>query len=278
MTAPRKPVAFKIGGQAHQENSAASKDPGHKRKSRPARAAKIDKSIALTIDDSLEGELATLEQTPTPAARPRRFRFGAIFLGATGFLLSLAFGLWIEELIAGFFARSLWLGWASATLAGVAVLALAAIVAREAATIARLRSVLEKLRTQAADVARRGDIAGARQLLHDLDVFTRSNASTARGREAIAALEGEVIDATDLVGIAERELFAHLDRQAKDLILQSAKRVSVVTAVSPRALIDVGYVLYESGRLIVGFRCCMAEGPAASAFSNWSGMLQHIWP
>ena len=34
------------------------------------------------------------------------------------------------------------------------------------------------------------------------------------------------------------------------MILDAAKRVSVVTAVSPRALVDVGYVLFESARLV----------------------------
>jgi putative membrane protein len=32
--------------------------------------------------------------------------------------------------------------------------------------------------------------------------------------------------------------------------MDSAKRVSVVTAVSPRALIDVAFVLFEAGRLV----------------------------
>ena len=34
------------------------------------------------------------------------------------------------------------------------------------------------------------------------------------------------------------------------LILDAAKRVSLVTAVSPRALVDVAYVVFEAGRLI----------------------------
>ena len=38
--------------------------------------------------------------------------------------------------------------------------------------------------------------------------------------------------------------------QAKVLILDAAKRVSLVTAVSPRALVDVAYVVFEAGRLI----------------------------
>ena len=41
-----------------------------------------------------------------------------------------------------------------------------------------------------------------------------------------------------------------LDDEARRLILGATKRVSVVTAVSPRALLDIGYVLFESMRLI----------------------------
>ena len=34
------------------------------------------------------------------------------------------------------------------------------------------------------------------------------------------------------------------------MILDAAKRVSLVTAVSPRALVDIAYVVFEAGRLI----------------------------
>ena len=34
------------------------------------------------------------------------------------------------------------------------------------------------------------------------------------------------------------------------MILAASKRVSIVTAVSPRALVDIGYVVFESARLI----------------------------
>lgn len=34
------------------------------------------------------------------------------------------------------------------------------------------------------------------------------------------------------------------------MIANAARRVSVVTAVSPRALVDIGYVLFEAARLI----------------------------
>jgi putative membrane protein len=41
-----------------------------------------------------------------------------------------------------------------------------------------------------------------------------------------------------------------LDRQARQLTLNAARRVSVVTAVSPRAFVDLAYVGFEAVRLI----------------------------
>ena len=50
--------------------------------------------------------------------------------------------------------------------------------------------------------------------------------------------------------VAERELLGPLDMKARALVLASSKRVSVVTAVSPKALVDVAYVLFETVKLI----------------------------
>ena len=50
--------------------------------------------------------------------------------------------------------------------------------------------------------------------------------------------------------LAERDLVAPLDARAKALASAAARRVSVVTAVSPRAFFDVAFVLCESVRLI----------------------------
>ena len=53
-----------------------------------------------------------------------------------------------------------------------------------------------------------------------------------------------------MIELAERELLSPLDIKARALILNAAKRVSVVTAVSPRAVVDLAYVLFEVVRLV----------------------------
>jgi putative membrane protein len=68
----------------------------------------------------------------------------------------------------------------------------------------------------------------------------------ARARTTLERHKGDIIDGRDLVLLAERELMAPLDLEARRLITSTAKRVSVVTALSPRAAIDMLFVLFNA--------------------------------
>lgn len=204
--------------------------------------------VPAAVDVFENGQLDALE--PPPVLPPRRRSWlGAVFLASMGLLVSLALGLWTDQLIRDLFQRADWLGWSAAVLAAIALLALLLILMREMLALARLASV-EKLRGRGVDALAKNDPKAARWLVDDLARFVAAKPETAAGRRALADLRGEVIDGADLVRIAETEILAPLDARARVLILDTAKRVSVVTAVSPRALIDVLYVLYEAGRLI----------------------------
>ena len=56
----------------------------------------------------------------------------------------------------------------------------------------------------------------------------------------------------ELLALADRDIVAALDAEARSLITRSAKRVATVTAMSPMVLISVGYVLIENLRLLRG--------------------------
>jgi putative membrane protein len=244
MTETRRPAAFRLDPPPR---AAPEEKPPVQR--RP-RATKVEQAVVLPaeIDVFEQPEIAVAE--PPPIAQPRRrSRVGSIFLSALGLLLSLAVGLWADALIRDLFTRADWLGWTAAVVAAVAVLALLVLVVRELVGLARLNSV-EKLRDRGADAVARDDARAARQVVEDLTRFVSARAETAAGRRSLAAHRDDIIDGANLVRLAEVELLAPLDEQAQILILDAAKRVSVVTAVSPRALVDIAYVLYEAGKLI----------------------------
>lgn len=246
MTETRRPAAFRIDPPA-PPRAEARPTPESARK---PRAVKSSEAV-VTVDpvDVFEAMDDAIDIATPPHARRRRSRLGAIFLTASGVLVSLAAGLWVEGLIRELFARADWLGWAAAGLGAVAGLALLSIVLRELVSLRRLASV-EKLQSRAAKAAESADQSHARALVDDLVDFLANRPETAAGRQALAALRDEVIDGPDLIRLAETELLGPLDLQARALVTDAAKRVSLVTAISPRAIVDLAYVAFEAARLV----------------------------
>ncbi len=187
---------------------------------------------------------------PPPATAPRRRSWIAtILLSAVSVIVSLAIGLWTDQLIRELFERAPWLGWLAAAAAAVALIAVLIIAGREMRALMRLSSI-ERLREAAADATRRDDASAARKVVAELTGLVAANPETAAGRRALKELDGEIIDGANLIRLAEVDLLAPLDAKARILVLDAAKRVSVVTAVSPRALVDLAYVVFEVARLI----------------------------
>ncbi len=61
---------------------------------------------------------------------------------------------------------------------------------------------------------------------------------------------GAIVDGRDLIDIAERALLRPLDVKAQAEIAAAARRVSMVTAISPRAILDVIFVVAQIVRLV----------------------------
>ncbi len=60
----------------------------------------------------------------------------------------------------------------------------------------------------------------------------------------------DVRDPGDLLHLADRELVAPLDVEARRIVVKSAKRVTVVTAMSPMVWIAMIYVIVENLRML----------------------------
>lgn len=252
MSEPRRPASFRVAPREEDRREAArhAHDALTTGQARKPRAVRAEHAVVIPdeVDVFARDELDALE--PPPAVTPRRRSWvGRIFLTSFGLLVSLALGLWIDRLIRDLFQRADWLGWLAAGLAGIALLALLLLLLREMLALGRLASVA-KLRERGAEALARNDAKAARALVDELSRFLAAKPDTAAGRRALAELRDDVIDGADLVRIAEKQILEPLDARGRVLILDTAKRVSVVTAVSPRALVDVLYVLYEAGRLI----------------------------
>ncbi len=243
----RKPASFRI--ESPDDEKPRKKQSASSRKPQAIKEhARIEFSVAEDDPFSLPDPVTAPPPDATPLKR-RRSLAARIFFGAAGALITLGIGLWINRLIEDLFSRSDWLGWLATGLATAAGLSLLLILGREFLSLRRLSSVTE-LRRRASDVLVSDDTKKARAVTSELIALLAHENRVARGRSRLEELSDDIIDGRDLLALAEVELLTPLDNRARTLILDAAKRVSVVTAVSPRALVDVGYVLFEAGRLI----------------------------
>ncbi len=244
MTAPRKPAAFRIEQEPAPKPAAASAPEAAEAPRRP-RAVKPAEAVVIPDAVDVFDETDIVAAEPPPAIAPRkRSLLAGIFFGALGVLVSLAVGLWTDQLIRDLFERAPWLGWLAAGMAGLALVALAVILAREFLAIRRLAEV-EKMQTRALDAFARNDPKAARALVDELSDFVAAKPQTAAGRKALDDLRGEIMDGTDLLKLAETEILQPLDERAKVLILDAAKRFRW-SRPSPARLVDVAYVTFEA--------------------------------
>ncbi|WP_331374443.1 YcjF family protein [Sinorhizobium chiapasense] len=239
----RKPAAFSV--EPDEQAKGAERQP-----QRRAPASYSDRVVMTPdADDPFIETTAAIEGLNLPEATPRRRRlsFGKVAAGALGILLSLALGLWVDHLVRDLFSRADWLGYGAIAVVAIGALAFLVVIVRELSGMMQLTAIqqLKKDVGEAAASTRTARGATAR-LVHLL----AANPRTAKGRARLAETEGEIIDGPHLIELTERELLTPLDREARRIILAASKRVSIVTAVSPRALVDLGYVLYESARMI----------------------------
>lgn len=192
---------------------------------------------------------ANLPPPPARSVLRRGFSWGGLLGAATAGLLVLGLGLGLAEMIEGLFARNEGLGYLGMALSAAVVLALIAIIAREAYGLWRLAAI-ERLHERAEAVLLSDDRDAGRAIARDLIKLHRKNPELAHRRAVLEDHVGDIIDGADLVRLAEREILTPLDREARRLVSVAAQRVSVVTAVSPRALIDVLFVLAAGVRLV----------------------------
>lgn len=204
-------------------------------------------AIEITPDPDPTLLPVALDEMPLPPKR--RSWWGTIFWSAAGGLLLLGAGLGVTNLIEDLFVRSEGLGWFAAMLAAAALLALVVIIAREAFGLARLATI-EKLHERAAATVVSDSRADADAIVGDLLKLAHGNPALARARATLASHRDDIIDGADMLKLAERELMSPLDREARRLVSVAAQRVSIVTAISPRALIDVLFVLAAALRLV----------------------------
>jgi putative membrane protein len=226
---PRAPRVFKLDDPALQAE--------------PAEDVFADTGAAT----SQRGEIAT-QRSLTASDLDRGVRWGGLMLSAMASLASLAAGLWFTRFVSVALERDDWAGWVAAGLMGLIVLSLSVIIVRELIGFRRLAR-LSRVRKAVRDAVATSDLKTERAAVSLLARHYRGRSDMSWGLARLADHKGDVLAPGELLRIADRELLAPLDVQARSVILKASKRVSTVTALSPMMWLAVGFVLFENIRM-----------------------------
>jgi putative membrane protein len=194
--------------------------------------------------EAVEQELVAVPAAAAEAS-PRRFRWGALLISANMALVSLWAGLAITRLVEDFFARSPTLGWMVLAIAGLAGLAAAAIIVREIWGLLRLNKI-EGLQEQAARAINLDEQQAARSVETGLRTIYGGRAELAWPLKEYASLANDILDPRDRVLLADRLLLEPLDEAAHRIIARRARRVTLLTTVTPAAALDILFVASQN--------------------------------
>lgn len=189
-----------------------------------------------------DAEPAIAELVPAPLAnaqkQSRRTPWGNILLTSIGALLVMWLGLATTKLVEDFFAWSFTFGaiaFAVASLAGIAMLAL---VVREIWGLWRLRKI-EQVQLASARAINHDDKASATWALAEMAQLYRGRPDMAWALKTWAEHKADIIDPPDAIRLAERILLEPLDEIAHRIIAKRARRVTLLTTVTPAAALDM---------------------------------------
>jgi putative membrane protein len=204
----------------------------------------------------VEGNASPLTPATAPIVRPtlsdlsdRGFRWGALLLSAITGAVALGLATWFYRLVSLALERQDWIGWTMTGLLGLAGFAFAMILLREIVGFSRLAR-LNRLRSDVTHAMATRDLKGERRAVLRLAQLYTGRPATSWALSRFRDHARDVHDPGDLLRLADRDILASIDAEARQIVTRSAKRVATVTTLSPFVAIAMGFVLVENLRLL----------------------------
>ncbi|MDF3607217.1 TIGR01620 family protein [Paracoccus sp. DMF-8] len=178
------------------------------------------------------------------------------------FLLSVAALRFISNLLNSYPL----LGWVGMALFALFAIGALAMAWREYRTWARFAAI-DQISRAAGAALTNGDLSAARQVTDQLQRLYRPRPETQWGLAHLQDRQNEALDAESLLSLAESDLLATLDQQARREIEAAARTVAAATALIPLALADVIAALAANLRMIR--RIAEIYGGRAGSVGGW---------
>ena len=222
----------------------------------PADPSIVEEPVATAEPEAGTADAATPMAEGAGLARPtladlgqRGLRWGTLLASALAGAAVLGAAAWFARLVSAALVREDWVGWITLVLLLVAAFAALMLLLRELVGFSRLNR-LNRIRADVVKAIAESDPKRERKAALRLAGLYAHRPEQSWSVRRFREHARDVHDAGELLALADREMLAPLDREARRFITRSAKRVATVTAMSPMALIAVGFVLIENLRLL----------------------------
>jgi putative membrane protein len=214
-------------------------------KAKPVKSKLRSKTPQIVFDEELEHTDVVALPNSTEAKAPRPFRWLSLLVGSLFTLFMMWASLSTVQLIESFFTRSPWLGWVALGIAAVAGLAAIAIILREVIGLLRLNKI-EKLQETAARAINLDEQSSAEKACKELEDIYKGRADTKWGLQQFKGHRNDILDPRDRVMLADKLILAPLDEAVQKIIARRARRVTLLTTVTPAAVLDILFVAAQN--------------------------------
>lgn len=133
------------------------------------------------------------------------------------------------------------IGWLAISLTALLVLSLIVIIVKEIVSLSKLKK-LGSLKTAGRQIHQDNQLKPAKKYSRQIKTLYEFTPKREWLLKSLKDQEQEIMDGRELIELIDTEIGAPLDKEAQKVISETAKKVSVITAVAPGPFIDMAAV------------------------------------
>ena len=269
----RKPVSFTIGEKAKPK---ATQKPSKSKNHQQRKPKAIPMAQIKLEPEDFESPDAPAIVAPSPDTMKKAIRWGALFVSAFSGLIMMWASVTFVQMIENLFARSPILGWIGTGLLSLAALAALVILLREIFGLFALRKIT-KIHASATEARLSNDKKAAKQTMTAIKKLYSGRDDLTWALKNLASHQDDIIDPSDRIDLIERDIMATLDEQAGQIIAAASRRVTLLTAITPAAILDILFVAAQNLKMLRRLATLYGGRPGTFGTFKLAGMvLSHL--
>lgn len=195
--------------------------------------------------DKAEESISNPAHSPVPRAgnpiKTKLLSWGLVFFTSLFGLFILWLTATLITSIEQLYERNDIIGWTAIVLSTLLILSLIVLIAKELISLSRLKK-LGNLKVKGAEIHDNNQLKPAKNYARQIKQLYSDSPKRSWVLKALKEQEQTIMDGRELVELIDTEIGAPLDKEVQKIISETAKKVSILTAIAPGPFIDMAAV------------------------------------